>query len=84
VARVRVSWRRREIPARAPWGLISGELWWSATAMEMQTRRGRRRRTQAFDRRRRICPEAKQEGDWRWQGVGELRPLVVLLVSLRY
>jgi hypothetical protein len=47
------------------------------------TRSRTTRRVRPFDRNRGSHPDREEGGDWKQQGAGELRPLVVLLVSLR-
>jgi hypothetical protein len=47
------------------------------------TRTRTTRRVRLFDRHRGSCPDRGEGGDWRWQGAGELWPLIILLVSLR-
>jgi hypothetical protein len=65
-----------ELRRSAHWWSTAMRFRWTAMARDMQTRRGRRRRTRSFDRRRRIHPEAKQEGDWRVARASALRDVI--------
>jgi hypothetical protein len=63
-ARVRVTERRREIPARAVSGSCSGGFRWLPDDGDGRTRYRRTRRAQKRAPPRRLHPVEEEEGDW--------------------